>query len=144
MGPRSVITVLGLMAALSACHSLPKDPEGTSARLRSGAPVRAAQVAGVAAPEPARAIVERAARDLGTGVDWQTGEGEPLLHALEQGKLDVVVGSFAKKSPWMPKVALSDSIGGAEPADTSEPALRLARANGENEWIVRLDRAIGQ
>lgn len=127
--------------ALIGCDAVPRDPDSTTARLIAGEPVRAGLVGSSPNAAPARSLVERVGVSLGTRTQWQVGESEALLRNLEDGHLDVVVGEFGKKSPWMKRVSFSRTVGGAEPSDPNEPALRLARRNGENRWILLLDRA---
>jgi hypothetical protein len=67
------------------------------------------------------------------------GEAEVLLPQLEDGKLDLVVGRFEKKSPWSSLVTIGPPLRRLREGKTEwrvAPAMR----NGENAWIALVER----
>lgn len=71
---------------------------------------------------------------------FQPGMLEPLLLDLEAGKLDLVVGGrFDEKTPWKTRVTLGPPIAKAEtPIGTT--ASHIVARNGENAWIMLVQR----
>lgn len=133
--------VLIAAAALGGCDALPRDPDGTSDRVRAGQVMRVGMVDGVVDREDrAVALVDLVAKAAGARPVASHGPLEPLLLALEQGRLDLVVGPFAHDTPWQARVALAPPLAqaGGE-ADRFE--LRAAMKSGENRWIVLVERA---
>ena len=64
-----------------------------------------------------------------------------MLRELEEGRIDLVYGRFAKDSPWARKVHLGHALGvRAEPPKHVE-APRFAYRNGENGWIMLIEPA---
>lgn len=132
--------VFFVAALLGACNAIPKDPEGTTERVRSegqfrvgviesDAPLRAAQelfLKEVVAAAGARPVVERAASDV-------------LLEKLEMGELDLVVGELSPKTPWAMRVSLLPLLDEQVTKD-GHSVLAAAARNGENEWISLLHR----
>ncbi|WP_137752530.1 amino acid ABC transporter substrate-binding protein [Sphingopyxis sp. L1A2A] len=93
---------------------------------------------------PALAVLGSYAKRHDARLTRTSGHGEHALHWLEEGKVDAVVGHFAKTSPWQAEVALSKPVGRREPHDATQPVLRIARRNGENALILATDRAIAE
>lgn len=82
------------------------------------------------------------AAEAGAAPELSAGAAEYLLTQLEEGELDLVVGTMAKKSPWATKVYASKPL---SPAAEREPASLVALArNGENAWISLLHRQVEQ
>lgn len=93
---------------------------------------------------PALAVLGAYARRHDARPARISGHGEHALRWLEEGKVDAVVGHFAKASPWLAEVALSKPVGRSEPDDSKQPVLRIARRNGENALILATDHAIAE
>ena len=93
---------------------------------------------------PALALLRDYARRHDARLTPVSAHGEHALRWLEEGKVDAVVGHFAKASPWQAEVALSKPVGRYEPDDSKQPVLRIARRNGENALILATDRAIAE
>ncbi|MFW2829767.1 hypothetical protein [Sphingomonas sp. ID0503] len=129
------------LVLLSACDSLPRDPAGTSDRI---ARTRTFTVAAVdpsvrAAPEVG-ALLQAIARTTGARPAWREGTGETVLEALDQGKLDLAIGRFTKSSPWENQIALAPPLATSR-TDDAQLELRAAARNGENRWIMTVERA---
>ena len=70
----------------------------------------------------------------------QSGMLEPLLLDLEAGKLDAVVGGrFDEKTPWNTRVSLGRPIRMIE-TSTGKTASHIVVRNGENAWIMMVQR----
>jgi hypothetical protein len=53
------------------------------------------------------ALVADVARDLRARIEWVRGPESQLLHALELGELDVVIGGLTDANPWRRRVAFT-------------------------------------
>jgi ABC-type amino acid transport substrate-binding protein len=130
--------LLSTLLAATACDSVPADPDGTLERIRADRTFRAGLISSgpdrIAAAQE-KAFIERVAAATGASPLVTEGAAEPLLHALEEGELDLVVGEFAETSPWSKKVTITEPIAAAGPA-----ILAAAARNGENAWISLLFR----
>jgi polar amino acid transport system substrate-binding protein len=111
-----IATVFLLLVGAS-CDLL-RDGDGTLARVRGGT----MRVGVVEHPPwtnvPARggawgiegALVAELARDYGARIEWVRGPESRLLHALELGELDVVIGGLTDANPWKRRVAFTKPI----------------------------------
>ncbi len=133
-----------LVLALTGCGTLPRDASGTSERIARTHEMRVVVLPATPDAAPALALLDDYAASHGAKLTRLSGHGEHALHWLEDGKVDVVVGHFAKSSPWQAGIALSKPIARAEPEDKKQPVLRIARRNGENALILATDRAIAE
>lgn len=128
--------------ALTACDALPRDPHDTLARIEAGHVIRLGMVAD---PHPLDAVRLRGlvgALEARTGAHAQasTGATEPLLAALRSGNLDLVIGPVTADTPWRTDVALGPPIATRGSGD-DRIELRAAMRNGENRWIMAVERA---
>lgn len=130
-----------LCIALSACNALPRDPADTSARIESTRYFTVGSVDPSArdAPETAR-LLRQIEQRTGARPLWTEGSGETLLGQLDAGTLDLAIGRFAKTSPWQAEVAFGPalSVSGKE---GERIELKTAMRNGENRWIMTVERA---
>jgi polar amino acid transport system substrate-binding protein len=109
-------TALALfLLGVSACTTLPRDPEKTLQRVQQQHHVR---VGIVESPpwvirtggEPAGAEVElvrRFAASLGGTPEWFWGGEQEHMEALERFELDLVIGDLDASTPWKKKIALT-------------------------------------
>lgn len=143
-GGRAALGALAALATigLAGCQDYPNDIAGTKARVEESGVLHAGLVADGAAERQERDLAQTIAGAAGVEAELETGSAASLLHDLEDGKLDLVVGEFAKASPWKKKVALSKAaIPGAKP-DKHQPVLRAAIRKGENAWFLFVSRTI--
>ena len=138
--PAPLIAIL----ALAACSDMPRDAAGTTERIERSGVMRVAVLPGTPDEKPALLILSAFARSHRAAIAPIALHGEHALHELEEGRVDAVVGHFAKASPWQTGVALSEPVYGAEPDDEKTPVLRIARRNGENGLILATDRAVAE
>lgn len=127
-----------LAALAAACGPLPRDPENTLDRVRAERAFRVGLVAGRAGSAGDR-VVAAVARATGARPVAREGQLEPLLLALEAGRLDLVVGGrFDPDTPWATRVALGTPL---DRRDADGTQAFVAARNGENAWIILVDRA---
>lgn len=139
---RSISRSLLLLLAVAACDRIPRDPEGTSERVRAERSFRVGLISsgnhrGGRGLE--RQMIRRVAAATGARPVVSEGASEPLLLALEEGELDLVIGMVSPETPWAERVAILRPLG--QTID-GRPRLLLApiARNGENRWIMLLER----
>lgn len=131
-----------LLLMLAGCDALPRDASGTSERIARDGRMRVAIAPGTPDAAAALSLLRDYARQHGARLTIVRVHGEHAPHWLEDGKVDALVGHFAKASPWMTDIALSKAVGRPEPDDSRQPVLRIGRRNGENALILATDRAV--
>ena len=137
-----IFVSLALIAALAACDAMPRDAAGSTERIVREGEMHVAVLPGTPDAPPALALLNHHARQHDARLTVVSLSVEHALRGLEDGELDAVVGHFAKASPWMTAISLSKPVGQAEPVDSRQPILRIARRNGENALILAIDRAV--
>ena len=88
--------------ALAGCDRLPRDPDGTLDRVKAERSFRVGLIASGDSPigaERQRAYLSRVARATGATPQLEEGASEPLLIALEEGELDLVIGAAVAGKP---------------------------------------------
>ncbi|SEK06631.1 hypothetical protein SAMN05518849_1456 [Sphingobium sp. AP50] len=126
---------------LSACDMLPGDPAGTSTRIDQSRifTVALADPAIRSAPQVGRLVAEIERRTKARA-QWRSGSGEPLFQQLDEGKIDLVIGRFTADSPWATNVAFAPALSTNGTKD-APIELKAAMRNGENRWIMTVERA---
>lgn len=132
-----------MIAMLSACDSYPRDIEGTAHRI---AETRQLRVGYGALSSRDRALaqdfVERlAAENRARPVARTGGSTEALLADLETGKLDLVMTEIASDSPWLTDVAVIEPLATRRVGER-ELGLSAVARNGENRWVMQLERQV--
>lgn len=139
--------VLGLLS--TGCGlSIPADPDGTLQRVRGGVLRVGASPhepwivwGGERAPTGSEAVIVGAfAETLDARVEWSRGGEEDLIGRLERGELDLVVGGLTAKTPWVNKAAITKPYRKVTAADGTAEELVFAARNGENAFLVELER----
>ena len=135
-----------MIAVATASCGIPRDPEGTLARVEGGVlrvgvvdnpPWASVPASGEAAGVEPR-LVRVLAAELGAGVEWVPGGESELLAALEHHSLDLVIGGLSAASPWGPKLGFS------RPYYTDTLAVAGVAAEGSLQGVrvgVERDRA---
>jgi hypothetical protein len=131
-----------LLLMLTGCDALPRDASGTTERIIRDGTMRVAVAPGTPDAAPALSLLRNYARQHGARLTIVQVHGEHAPHWLEEGKVDALVGHFARASPWMADISLSKAVGRREPDDSKQPVLRIARRNGENALILAIDQAV--
>ena len=112
---RLLLPLIPLAAALAlAGCQYPRDPDGTLDRLEGGT-LRVGftvnepwvQLPGDAPTGIEPRLVEDLARELDARIDWTEGSEEELVAALDEGRLDLVVGGMTDKTQWHKKAAMT-------------------------------------
>jgi polar amino acid transport system substrate-binding protein len=109
----SLVIVL-LLTGCAGTDGFPRDPEGTLERVR-GRVVRV----GVTEHDPwvkldgdqpsgvEVALVQRFAESIGARVEWVDGSEAELADALRYRQLDIAIGGFDTKTPWIEQAAFT-------------------------------------
>jgi membrane-bound lytic murein transglycosylase MltF len=135
-----------LAISVSACSSVPRDPDATLDRVQRDGVIRvgASPSDGWVRYEGDRAagreaeLVEGFASDLGVRVEWTLAGETALVGAMERGELDVIIGGLHADSPWSDTVAITRPY--AESTEAGETVEHvLAVPLGENALLVRLE-----
>lgn len=71
-----------------------------------------------------------------------TGQEEPLLLRLEEGELDLVLGTFDQKTPWGTRVTVGPPLERIVTGQAHQQQLAPAMRNGENAWISLIEREV--
>lgn len=127
-------------AILGACGNYPRDPERTLERVRDNRVFRVGLIDGDAANRrPAQMLIAEIADETGARPLEESGAAERLLQKLEEGELDLVVGTFDEKTPWTARIAIGPPV-----REQFEGRMRQqvapAMRNGENAWIALVER----
>lgn len=134
-----------LAAALAACGlDVPRDVDGTLKHVRATHVVRVGLIQGQApasARPPVAAFLGRLQGATGARPAVVSGSAEPLLAALEDGQLDLVIGEMAQDSPWMADVAVIEPLVERTVGQRRLGLGPIAR-NGENAWVMVLEREV--
>lgn len=137
---RALAAGLALIAG-AGCADIPRDPERTEALIRETGVIRVGWVARVPPNPAALAALGEVQSATGARIESRLGDSEMLLTDLEEGKIDLVYGSFAADSPWMKKVHLGRAHGFRAEPPKHVAAPRFAYRMGENGWIMRVEGA---
>ncbi len=133
--------VLLLLSLTAGCDALPRDPAETTQRIKTSREFTVGFAdAHVRAASEATRLLSEIERRTSARPRFVALEGEPLLKALDAGEVDLVIGRFAEDSPWATEVAFGPALAtGGPKGDRQE--LKAAMRNGENRWIMTVERA---
>ncbi|GGD39221.1 ABC transporter substrate-binding protein [Microbacterium faecale] len=136
--------------ALTACASIPADPDGTLEQIRDTGVLRvgaspAAPLVDTSGSEP-RGILPETVRDyaasLGVDVTWSVDSEERLVAALERDEVDLVIGGITDASPWSSRAGITRSYPSLAP-NGSDPISMLVPM-GENALLVSLEEYLDE
>ncbi len=135
-----------LAATLAGCGmSIPADPDGTLDRVSGGElRIGASPDPGLVDVEsstptgPLADLAEKFATTLDARPEWTVGSEETLVGMLEAGDLDLVIGGFTEKTPWIDKAGITRGYSGIEGADGRKIVLLVPL--GENAFLTDLER----
>ena len=137
--PVMILRLLLCVGLVTGCSSFPKDADGTLDRVAHDRVFRVGLIAGDRTRDVAAPFVRAVEAESGARATIVEGAAEPLLLALEDGRIDLVLGETAKESPWQTEVAFLDPL--HETPDEQKLQLAPIARNGENAWIMLLERA---
>jgi hypothetical protein len=138
------LPALAILLTLSACDAYPRDIEGTLDAVKRDKVIHVGIVTArmsPAAQAAATAYLARVGAATAARPRFTAGSAEPLLAQLEQGKLDLVIGDFASDTPWALDVSVLEPIASYRVGKRDLGLSPVAR-NGENAWIMLLERAV--
>lgn len=135
-----------LAATLAGCGmSIPADPDGTLDRVSGGElRIGASPDPGLVDVEsstptgPLPDLAEKFAATLDAEPEWTVGSEETLVGMLEAGDLDLVIGGFTEKTPWIDKAGITRGYSGIEGADGRKIVMLVPL--GENAFLTDLER----
>ncbi|WP_255328602.1 enoyl-CoA hydratase [Paracoccus albicereus] len=126
------------MALTIAACRFPADPEGTTDEVE-GAVLKVGELSELGeADQQAVALV---AYNLSAEVRISRGDPHTLFNALEEGRLHLIAGALPMDTPFAKDVALTRPVGKLE-RDGDQVDQVLAVRQGENAFLIRVDRAI--
>jgi hypothetical protein len=131
-----------LLLLLSGCDSFPRDIAGTMDHVTNSGILHVGIVADPPVEADEKALAGKIAESTGVITDFESGSAEVLLHRLEEGELDLVVGRFAGASPWKKRVAFTQARATPGEAGKHEPVLRAAVRHGENRWLLFVGKTL--
>lgn len=133
--------LLAGFALVSACNALPRDPADTSGRVARDHSFKIGFADSDAVGDAqAAALVKKLEATTHAKAIVVNGAGEVLLKHLADGDVDVALGNFRADSPWQTEIAFAPPL---RTSGKSSDALELKAAmrNGENRWIMTVERA---
>ncbi len=133
--------LLAGFALISACDALPRDPAGTTDRIVSKQSIKVGFADRDAASDTrTSSLIRKLEATTHAKAVIVDGSGETQIKQLENGDLDLVIGSFTADSPWKTKIAFAPAL---RTSGKSSDALELKAAirNGENRWIMTVEVA---
>lgn len=138
--------LLGAGAALAGCDGFPRDSGGALDRITRDRRVRVGAVdhspwvrlAGDGVGGLEAELVRAWAATLGAAVVWRAGALDPLSEALHGRELDLLIAGFDEKTPYAPKLALTQPYLSAR-VDGRDTKRVLAVQPGENALLMSLD-----
>lgn len=123
---------------LASCDQVPRDTEGSLERIRQDGRFRVGLISGsVEGKLRGHLLLDHVARISGARPIGESGAAELLLEKLEEGRLDLVVGTMADKSPWRTRVYFLPPLSTKR---SGKPSVVAVARNGENAWIALLYR----
>ncbi|MGV3481807.1 MAG: hypothetical protein ACO1O3_17795, partial [Sphingobium sp.] len=87
------------------------------------------------------AYLDRVGRAAGARPEIVRAAAEPLLLRLDHGQLDLVIGDMTEDSPWIADAMVIEPISETMLGKDRILLSPIAR-NGENRWIMLLERAV--
>ncbi|MEJ6554748.1 hypothetical protein PQI51_06915 [Microbacterium esteraromaticum] len=142
----TAVATATLAATLAGCGmSIPADPDGTLDRVSGGElRIGASPDPGLVDVEsstptgPLPDLAEQFAATLDAEPEWTVGSEETLVGMLEAGDLDLVIGGFTEKTPWIDKAGITRGYSGIEGADGRKIVMLVPL--GENAFLTDLER----
>jgi hypothetical protein len=134
------VVLATLCAVMAACHALPLDPDGTSEQIVRKGYFTVASIDPEARTVPQTVQLLRTIEQMtGAKASWRDGHGEPVLRHIKDGQIDLAIGHFDAEDPWRGEVAFGPPL--ATSKTKPRTMLNAVMRNGENRWIVAVERA---
>jgi ABC-type amino acid transport substrate-binding protein len=139
--------VLVLAFGLGACD-LPRDPNGTTEKVRDGELVvgivegsRYASLAGGTPVGEEVALVQAIARSFDAQLRWTAGTAAQIMTLLEQGRIDLAIGGIPVSGAWSSHFAPTAPVGSMPLGDETTERV-FAVPMGENRWLFEVNKLI--
>lgn len=129
---RSLALVIVSALLLAGCDHFPSDPEQSLNDIRTRGTIRVGTPQDM--PPEAGALLRRLESATGARAQRLPGGIEPLLQAVEDGEIDLVIAPFRTDTPSATTNALSPPIR-IEGSGRKAIEWRAAMRSGENRWI---------
>jgi hypothetical protein len=127
---------------LSSCGEYPRDPEDTLKLVQDRGTFRVGLISGGhMTSEKDQMLIDRIAKATKARPILSSGQAEPLLLDLEEGKLDLVLGTFDEKTPWATRLTVGPALTRSLSGKTSHHLAPVMR-NGENAWISLIESEV--
>lgn len=136
---RMVIFLAGAVVLLLSGCWMPRDPEGTTERVRGG--TLHLGVLGTVLSDAEERAVAAVADALDAEVSRDTADPHRLFAMLGAGEIDIVVGGVPEDTPFASRVGLTRSIGKVRVGDRLEDRV-LAIRQGENRFLMTVNRTL--
>ena len=140
------ILLAGSVILSGGCDSVPADPNGTLANIRSGT-----LSVGLSVRRPWTGstrqyvdgvecrLLEQWADENEVPIEWRVLTETELVNALKRGEIQVAVAGFKDDSPWSKEVAMTQPY-----FEDEEGRHVMLLPQGENRWLLELDRFLAR
>ncbi|WP_185998957.1 hypothetical protein ACLIMP_22435 [Novosphingobium aerophilum] len=134
--------IVGMMLTLlvAGCDGLPRDPAKTLTRIEQTRIFDVGVVAGTPDEPATHRLISEVERRTQARGQMHEGPGDQLFGDLNAGKLDLVIGTFSKDSPWKTDVTFGPALQ-TLPGSEAPLELKTVMRNGENRWIMLVERS---
>jgi polar amino acid transport system substrate-binding protein len=144
--PVSLVSLLGVLV-LAACD-LPRDPSGTTEKVRGGELVvglvkgstYASFEDGLPKGEEVD-VVNAIADEMGAVVQWIPGTGHQVFTMMEHDQINLAIGGIPSSTPWKTYGGLTAAVGKITLHDETHDRIFVVPM-GENEWLLKVNRMI--
>lgn len=137
---RSVLLSYVVVALTIAACDAPRDPEGTSERVRGNELVAGWNSGERREGAPETAVIERLARQLHATVRYREGATERLFRELDDGAVHLVAGNLGE--PFVRKHPVAASQPVTPDAGDGRDRVVVVVRQGENAMLMAVDSAI--
>lgn len=135
------LALTGLAGLILASCDMPRDPEMTTSLVRETGTIRLGWIEDARADAHVSDALAELQETTGAGLQIRRGDSEEILSELAEGKIDLAYGNFAMDSPWSKEVHFGRAIGWRARPPRHESVQRFAMRNGENGWIMTVEKA---
>lgn len=146
LGFLRAILLTGLVILSGGCDSMPTDPNGTLANIRSGT-----LSVGLSVRRPWTGstrqyvdgvecrLLKQWADENDVPIEWRVLTETELVNALKRGEIQVAAAGFKDDSPWSKEVAMTQPY-----YEDEEGRHVMLLPQGENRWLLELDRFLAR
>ncbi len=136
------LAIMGLLGLTLAGCDMPRDPQRTTSLVRETGTIRLGWIENAEADRHATDALAELQQKTGAKLRIRRGDSEEIFADLAEGKIDLAYGDFAMDSPWSKEVHFGRAIGWRARPPKHVATHRFAMRNGENGWIMTVDKAL--